>query len=620
MKPNNLPEFNSLSNLDGKGSSLIVQSTHMDLEVNTYISELWKRDKGFWKKYKSGSYNFTNPKFAKLTNSIFYIKSTRIPRNKEAKISSTIQVQNGRTTDTLFQTEGKISNYILSKNEKFIYVITNEWSKDFKNIEKKEEEPMYYENLPFHFDSVGIIYNKRSHVYKVNLQSKKHTRIINGDKENIISIDSLVEHKNSITLSYSQYNTAGTMLEESVGIIKNKSIDNIFQKGSISNLFYYEDTLHGIGLRNRFDWPTNTTILKFSKPGNASFKYKLFDRNILKAKINNSLLYFLYEDSGRTLLRDGTNNIDLVNLDITIKDFAFNNDGLYVIANSFSRPDEIYQIENGQLMKNSKANDYFVSKVKTHKCVYERINTGESEIDTWGIFVDKNRPTLLNIHGGPASQYGFTFFDEFQTYASAGFNVIACNPRGSSGRGHDFLKDVCGDQWGVADMHDVLTSFKKMVKIMGITNKNYGIMGGSYGGFMTSWIISHKPNMFKSAIVERALLNWETMVGTSDIGIGFPEMYLLDDMSKNINLYREKSPITFASNIKTPTLIIHSEEDYRCPVEQAEQLFSNLKKRGVESAMLRFPGESHELSRSGKPKHRKQRFEHIINWHENHLT
>ncbi len=263
-------------------------------------------------------------------------------------------------------------------------------------------------------------------------------------------------------------------------------------------------------------------------------------------------------------------------------------------------------------LQNSKANDNFVNKVKTHKCVYERINTGESEIDTWGIFVGKDRPTLLNIHGGPASQYGFTFFDEFQTYASAGFNVIACNPRGSSGRGHDFLRDVCGDQWGVTDMHDVLTSFKKMIKIMGVTNKNYGIMGGSYGGFMTSWIISHKPNMFKSAIVERALLNWETMVGTSDIGIGFPEMYLLDDMSKNINLYREKSPITFASNIKTPTLIIHSEEDYRCPVEQAEQLFSNLKKRNVKSAMLRFPGESHELSRSGKPKHRKQRFEHII--------
>ena len=614
MKPDNLQELNSLSNLDGKDSSLIVQSTRMDLETNTYISELWKRDKNLWKKYKSGNFNFSNPRFSKLSNSIFYIKTPRESKNNGAKVSSTIQVQSGKSIETLFVTEGKITNYVLSKNEKFIYVVTNEWSKDFKNIEEKEEEPLYYENLPFRFDSVGIIYNKRSHVYKVNLQSKKSTTVVNGDKENILSIDSLVEHKNLITLSYSKYNSAGTMLEESIGTVKNRTIYDIFKKGSISNLFYYKDTLHGVGLKSRFDWPTNPTILKFSKSGNPSFKFKLFDRNISKAKVHNSVLYFLYEDSGKTLLHDGTNNVDLVNLDITIKDFAFNGNKIYVIANSFSKPDEIYELENGQINKTSKANDYFVNKIKTHDCVYKRIDTGESEIDTWGIFVGKDRPTILNIHGGPASQYGFTFFDEFQTYATAGFNVIACNPRGSSGRGHDFLRDVCGNKWGVNDLHDVITAFRKMLKIMDVGNKNYGIMGGSYGGFMTSWIVSHKPNIFKSAVVERALLNWETMVGTSDIGIGFPEMYLLEDMSKNKDFYRQKSPITYASNIKTPTLILHSEEDYRCPVEQAEQLFSNLKKRGIDTAMLRFPGESHELSRSGKPKHRKQRFDHIIRW------
>ena len=620
MKPDNLQEFNSLSNLDGKDSSLIVQSTRMDLETNTYISELWKRDKDLWKKYKSGNFNFSNPRFSKLSNSIFYIKTPRESKNNGAKVSSTIQVQSGKSIETLFVTEGKITNYVLSKNEKFIYVVTNEWSKDFKNIEEKEEEPLYYENLPFRFDSVGIIYNKRSHVYKVNLQSKKSTTVVNGDKENILSIDSLVENKNLITLSYSKYNSAGTMLEESIGTVKNRTIYDIFKKGSISNLFYYKDTLHGVGLKSRFDWPTNPTILKFSKSGNPSFKFKLFDRNISKAKVHNSVLYFLYEDSGKTLLHDGTNNVDLVNLDITIKDFAFNGNKIYVIANSFSKPDEIYELENGQINKTSKANDYFVNKIKTHDCVYKRIDTGESEIDTWGIFVGKDRPTILNIHGGPASQYGFTFFDEFQTYATAGFNVIACNPRGSSGRGHDFLRDVCGNKWGFNDLHDVLTAFRKMLKIMDVGNKNYGIMGGSYGGFMTSWIISHKPNIFKSAVVERALLNWETMVGTSDIGIGFPEMYLLEDMSKNKDFYRQKSPITYASNIKTPTLILHSEEDYRCPVEQAEQLFSNLKKRGIDTAMLRFPGESHELSRSGKPKHRKQRFDHVIRWHKNYLS
>ena len=126
--------------------------------------------------------------------------------------------------------------------------------------------------------------------------------------------------------------------------------------------------------------------------------------------------------------------------------------------------------------------------------------------------------------------------------------------------------------------------------------------------------------MVKSAIVERALINWETMVGTSDIGIGFPEMYLLDEMDNNLNLYRKKSPITYAKNIKIPTLILHSENDYRCPIEQGEQLFSTLKRNKVESAMVRFPNEGHELSRSGKPLHRKQRFDFIIDWHKKHLS
>ena len=622
MKPTDLNSFYTLSNLVGKGTSLLVQSTRMDFETNTYISEIWKRSSGQWKSFKSGKSNFSNPKFGDKENTIFYIKTNRSVQDKSRpkKTLSTIYMQEGRSIDPVFEIEGGISNYILSSNGKSMYVVTSEWSKEFKNIEDRNSEPMYYENLPFRFDTRGIIYNKRAHVYRVNIQTRKFTKLIDGDKRDIISIASLVEGERNIVLSFDQYNIKGTMLEEKIGAIEGSKIKEIYSKGSMGNLFYYEDALHAVGLRKRFDWPTNTSILKISNSGKVSYKFHSFDRNVVKAEVNESILYFLYEDSGKTLLRDATNNIDLINSEVTIKDFAFNDEKTYVIANSFSSPDEIYELSNGQLTKVSKANNSFTKKVKTWDCQYKRIDTGKSEVDTWGIFVGKDKPTILNIHGGPATQYAFTFFDEFQTYASAGFNVIACNPRGSSGRGHDFLRDVCGNKWGVTDMHDVLTSFKNMKKVMGITNKNDGIMGGSYGGFMTSWIISHHPNMFKSAIVERALLNWETMVGTSDIGIGFPEMYLLNDMDKNINLYRKKSPITYASNIKTPTLILHSQEDYRCPIEQAEQLFSNLKRRGVKTAMLRFPGESHELSRSGTPNHRKQRFDHVIKWHKDNLN
>ena len=622
MKPTNLNSFYTLSNLVGKGTSLLVQSTRMDFETNTYISEIWKRSNGQWKSFKSGKSNFSNPKFGDKENTIFYIKTNRSVQDKSRpkKTLSTIYMQEGRSIDPVFEIEGGISNYILSSNGKSMYVVTSEWSKEFKNIEDRNSEPMYYENLPFRYDTRGVIYNKRAHVYRVNIQTRKFTKLIDGDTRDIISITSLVEGEKNIVLSFDQYNLKGTMLEEKIGAIQGSKIKEIYSKGSMGNLFYYEDALHAVGLRKRFDWPTNTSILKISNSGKVSYKFHSFDRNVVKAEVNESILYFLYEDSGKTLLRDATNNIDLINSEVTIKDFAFNDEKTYVIANSFASPDEIYELSNGQLTKVSKANNSFTKKVKTWDCQYKRIDTGKSEVDTWGIFVGKDKPTILNIHGGPATQYAFTFFDEFQTYASAGFNVIACNPRGSSGRGHDFLRDVCGNKWGVTDMHDVLTSFKNMKKVMGITNKNDGIMGGSYGGFMTSWIISHHPNMFKSAIVERALLNWETMVGTSDIGIGFPEMYLLDDMDKNINLYRKKSPITYASNIKTPTLILHSQEDYRCPIEQAEQLFSNLKRRGVKTAMLRFPGESHELSRSGTPNHRKQRFDHVIKWHKDNLT
>ena len=542
MKPENLNSFNTLSNLVGSGKYLVVQNTRMDFESNTYISELWKRSNSEWKKFKSGNNNFSNPKFGSQSNTIYYVQTNRAvqDKSKSKKNLSTIQVQIGRSVEKLFEIEGSISNYTLSNNEKFMYVTTNEWSEEFKSIESKDSEPMYYENLPFRFDTRGIIYNKRGHVYKVNLKTKKINKIVDGDKSDIISIDSLAESKDGVTIAYNQYNSKGTMLEEKIGSLEGINIKEIFSKGSMGNLFYYQDELYAVGLKNRFDWPTNTNILKISKTGKVSFKYHSLDRNVVKAEVNNSKLYFLYEDSGKTILRDADNNADLVNEEVTIKDFAFNDNKTYVIANSFSSPDEIYEINDGQLTKISKANELFTKKVKVWNCTYKRIDTGKSNIDTWGIFVGKDKPTILNIHGGPASQYGFTFFDEFQTYASAGFNVIACNPRGSSGRGHDFLRDVCGRKWGVNDVHDVLTSFKKMIKIMGIENKNYGIMGGSYGGFMTSWVIGHYPKMFKSAVVERALLNWETMVGTSDIGIGFPEMYLLDDMNNNLNLYRKK--------------------------------------------------------------------------------
>jgi dipeptidyl aminopeptidase/acylaminoacyl peptidase len=618
VKSSDLDKLTSLSSLSINDSDIVVTATKMSMKKNEYVHELWKYSDKKWKKFKgSEERNYLNPKYSEDRNYLSYVEV-----EKDKKIKQKIVVKKGNTLNRIFETDGNIQNYIWSKSNKFLFITVNDWEKEFKKVEDKDNEPFYLENIPHKFDTRGVIFNRRCHLYKVNIETGTSSKIIDGDKENIISIGSVLEHVGSLYFSINVYNDMGTMLEERIIKKTPKGLQTVHSKGMWSKLFSFNGKLHGVGLKNRFEWPTTTSIHEISDSGKTKKIDENFDRTIVDVKTFENSMYVLYEDSGKQLLGKKTKKgiENLISEEITITDFMIEDNDIFFIANSFTRNDEVFKYTELGIEKISKTNDLFHRRVLSHDFTYKRFDTGKSEVDTWGIFVGKDRPTLLNIHGGPASQYGFTFFDEFQVYAEAGFNVIACNPRGSTGRGHKYLRDVCGNKWGVNDVHDVLSSFKQMVKELKITNKNYGIMGGSYGGFMTSWVIGNYPKMFKSAIVERALINWETMVGTSDIGIGFPEMYLLDEMDNNLNLYRKKSPITYAKNIISPTLIIHSENDYRCPVEQSEQLFSTLKRNNVESAMIRFPNEGHELSRSGKPVHRKQRFDFIVDWHKEHLS
>ena len=618
MKSSDLDKLTSLSSLSINDSDIVVTATKMSMKKNEYVHELWKYSDKKWKKFKgSEERNYLNPKYSEDRKYLSYVEV-----EKDKKIKQKIVVKKGNTLNRIFETDGNIQNYIWSKSNKFLFITVNDWEKEFKKVEDKDNEPFYLENIPHKFDTRGVIFNRRCHLYKVNIETGTSSKIIDGDKENIISIGSVLEHVGSLYFSINVYNDMGTMLEERIIKKTPKGLQTVHSKGMWSKLFSFNGKLHGVGLKNRFEWPTTTSIHEISDSGKTKKIDENFDRTIVDVKTFENSMYVLYEDSGKQLLGKKTKKgiENLISEEITITDFMIEDNDIFFIANSFTRNDEVFKYTEFGIEKISKTNDSFHRRVSSHDFTYKRFDTGKSEVDTWGIFVGKDRPTLLNIHGGPASQYGFTFFDEFQVYAEAGFNVIACNPRGSTGRGHKYLRDVCGNKWGVNDVHDVLSSFKQMVKELKITNKNYGIMGGSYGGFMTSWVIGNYPKMFKSAIVERALINWETMVGTSDIGIGFPEMYLLDEMDNNLNLYRKKSPITYAKNIISPTLIIHSENDYRCPVEQSEQLFSTLKRNNVESAMIRFPNEGHELSRSGKPVHRKQRFDFIVDWHKEHLS
>jgi dipeptidyl aminopeptidase/acylaminoacyl peptidase len=227
-------------------------------------------------------------------------------------------------------------------------------------------------------------------------------------------------------------------------------------------------------------------------------------------------------------------------------------------------------------------------------------------------------PALLNIHGGPHTQYGHNFFDEFQVYAGAGYAVIYTNPRGSQGYGEAFTRAVHGD-WGGGDFADMMAGLEVVLgQCPFIDPERLGIMGGSYGGFLTSWAVGHT-HRFKAACSERAVNNVYTLFGTSDIGASFLEAQTGALPWDDMQWYIDHSPLTYAKDITTPLLILHAEDDLRCGIEQAEQLFTALKRQRKEVLFVRFPDENHEMSRSGKPRHRLERFRYILDWFTKYL-
>lgn len=241
-------------------------------------------------------------------------------------------------------------------------------------------------------------------------------------------------------------------------------------------------------------------------------------------------------------------------------------------------------------------------------------------IEGWLMLAGKEKPTVLSVHGGPQTAYGYSYFIEFNYLVNNGFNVLYCNPRGSSGYGEEFAKGCIGD-WGGEDFKDILGFMDKAIKEYDLSG-NFGITGGSYGGFMTNIAIT-KSDRFKCAISERCVSNLMSMCGTSDIGFWFNaiEAGVEDPWSKEgIEKLLQMSPISMVKNVKTPTMFIHGEEDYRCPTEQSEQMYTGLKMNGVDSVLVRYPGDSHEHARHGIPKNMKDRLRRKKDWFNKYLN
>jgi dipeptidyl aminopeptidase/acylaminoacyl peptidase len=244
------------------------------------------------------------------------------------------------------------------------------------------------------------------------------------------------------------------------------------------------------------------------------------------------------------------------------------------------------------------------------------------EIEGWllkppGFDPAAKHPLVLQIHGGPHSQYGWTFFHEFQVLAGMGFLVLLVNQRGSDGYGEAFKRAVVRD-WGGRDHGDLMTALDQLIERTGFVDEaRMGVAGGSYGGFMTNWIVGHT-DRFAAAVSMRSLTNLVSEYAQHDIVLwGVLEMGP-PPWPDTDELWR-RSPIRYVREIRTPLLLLHGEMDLRCAISQAEELFGALRLLGREVEMVRFPGESHDLSRGGRPDRRVERLRRIAGWFGSHL-
>lgn len=295
--------------------------------------------------------------------------------------------------------------------------------------------------------------------------------------------------------------------------------------------------------------------------------------------------------------------------------FEFVGDKIYGILLKDQDLQEIYEID-----KEVKA----VSKINTaidnkYVATPQKIEWSENGFDYTGFVLlpenfDKNKkyPAIMDIHGGPKTVYGPVFYHEMQYWVNLGYVVFFTNPRGGDGYG-DAFSDIYG-QYGDVDYKDLMHFFDLVMESYpNIDTNNVFVTGGSYGGFMTNWIVGHT-DRFKAAATQRSISNWVSMWGTTDIGYYFASDQTRADVWASHDKMWDQSPLKYADKVKTPTLFIHSDEDYRCYHVEGLQFFTALKYHGVDAKFVWFKGENHELSRSGLPHHRVKRLSEITEW------
>ena len=517
-----------------------------------------------------------------------------------------------------------------------------------KELEEKNKQPRVINRLQYKTDASGLLDNKRSQIILYDVTAESFTQLttsnsdhayqdISPDGSTVLFIANLNEDAdyeltNDLYMLDMKTHEITKLTNGKGAYLKARfspSGDKIVSFGH--ELDYAGATLTEIYV---FDIETGERIT-LSKEWN----FQLGDSMIGDTRIgdsevgpiwskNEEKIYFIGTDRGATGLYEVNMNGDLNILyknDNHVFGFSSIQENFVLGISTPTDPCNFFWLKhNGEVTRLTSANEKFLNEVDFIEPEEIKFTSQDGwEIQGWimrpyQFEKGKKYPFVLEIHGGPHAMYGQTFFHEMQLLAAKGYVVLYTNPRGSHGYGQEFV-DACRHDYGGKDFSDVMSAVDYVLEKYSFIDANrLGVTGGSYGGFMTNWIVGHT-NRFKAAVTQRSISNWLSFYGVSDIGYFFNKwehgLNLLDDPEKLWDI----SPIKYAKNVETPLLILHGELDFRCPIEQAEQLYVTLKHLKKEVEFVRFPGANHELSRSGDPNMRMERLHHICRWFEKYL-
>ncbi len=643
-------KFLSSPKISPNGLNKAFVVSNADKESNGYKSYIYiLRDE---KPYKLTSFGKESSFFFKDDNTIIFSGNREENKDKEEYETKFYEISLlGGEAELSFTLPFVCMSLVNLKDNKYLaygsfnikypdlYKASKEEKENILKEIKKNEDYHEIEQIPFVFNGQGYIENMRSGLFIVDIDKKEYKRITPYNFE-VVDFD-VNENKNDIlfcALTDEHYLNYGhsTLFHldlskeeyESIEIPKGFTLTEARYSGDDVFMYLAEDKRMGENSNGNFFLMDKSFNIKQIKEYNLSLGgLVLTDIEYgggNTTKVDNGYFYFNTTEGEKTNLYriDKRGNLELVyepkNGGVCF--FDVKNSELLMVNIEGDDLQELYSIDSKLTSFNDEAiKDCYIAKREQisflnenndeiHGCILKPIDFNENN----------KYPVILDVHGGPKCAYHDCFFHEMQVWASLGYFVIWCNPTGSDGRGDDFA-NITG-KYGTVDFNDIMKFVDICLEKWPQMDKNNLFeTGGSYGGFMSNWIIGHT-DRFKAVASQRSISNWSIMYGVTDIGATFTYDQNLADPFNNPEAMWWHSPLKYAKNVKTPTLFIHSDQDFRCPLQEGLSMFTALIQNGVESRIVVFKGENHELSRTGKPEHRIKRLTEITNWFEKHRS